>query len=442
MRQYYRPIGFVCLCLIVLLCACGPTDSPPDQTGPIRQPSPLPPPTPVDETLHVNSITVAGARLRVTLPAVHLLTRPPEVPAQLLVVLADPQGTYSYLLYPANRPGNTNDQFDLMQHPLEISLNDATADVYLWILALNNQHYQAAEQFGLDALAASLGFGFHNWLVEGDPLDDPLAAIVSASAGTLYDWFANIDVLGQTVIPLREGANGAANPVSHASADGGLTVVYTMRYVSAQAVAQLPTTTPPGTYNDYILRVDETFAEGTSNFVWYVGHDDTYANTIVDGAYEIRLTDITQREFGLSWGSLEGQRFENYLIEAEIELLETGVQEARYGIWFHYQDDYNFAYFGVSNQGEYRAAIIQRNKNLIELQDWTPHLAVRRGAATNTLTIETAADGDIRLGINGEYVTIVNNQVFTSGSVAFFCYAESVPATCHLNRLRIWERER
>jgi hypothetical protein len=434
-------IGLCALCVIVLLGACDPSDNTPDPADRTQFPTATSPPTPAEDTLHISGTTSTGARLQVTLPSVQLLQRPADASVQVFVVLAAPQGTYSYMLFPANSQGHAGNQFNLMEHPLEISLDDRTPHAYLWILAIENQRYQAAEQFGLDALAASLGFGFHNWLAEGDPADDPLAAIISASEGALYNWYASIEVLGQTVIPLDAEQTGMVNPISHTSEDGGLTAVYATRYISAQTVAQLPTPTPPSDRTDYVLRVDETFDGGTSENAWYVGQDSTYANTIIDGAYEIQLTDITQREFGLSWGSIEGQQFENYLIEAEVSLLETGVKEARYGIWFHYQDDYNFAYFGVSNQGEYRAAVIQRNKNLIELQDWTPHPAVRRGAATNVLTIETASDGDIRLGINGEHIITVNNQVFTSGSVAFFCYAESVPTTCHLNRLRIWERE-
>ena len=50
-------------------------------------------------------------------------------------------------------------------------------------------------------------------------------------------------------------------------------------------------------------------------------------------------------------------------VEAEVRLVEEGVTDARYGLWFNYQDDYNFIFFGISNQGEYRAAVIQRNHN-------------------------------------------------------------------------------
>jgi hypothetical protein len=160
---------------------------------------------------------------------------------------------------------------------------------------------------------------------------------------------------------------------------------------------------------------------------------------MIDGAYEIRLTEIRQRNFGISWGSIEGEQFENYILEAEVSFLEEDIPQAEYGIWFYYQDDHNFVYFGISNQGEYRVAVIKDNSSQREVVDWTPHPAIRRGAATNILTIITRADGTITLGVNGEQLLTFNDQTYNTGSVAFFCRAQTVPATCHLTRLRIWQ---
>ena len=53
------------------------------------------------------------------------------------------------MLYPANGAGYAVDQFDLTDYPLEISLNENTSSVTLWILAVHNTRYYAAEMFGL-----------------------------------------------------------------------------------------------------------------------------------------------------------------------------------------------------------------------------------------------------------------------------------------------------
>lgn len=430
---------FTCLCLVVLLAGCSSWGS--DNSVPPRVPTATAlPPTPSEQTLRVSGAMPGTPHLRVTIPSVQLLRRPADASAQLFAVLADPVGTYSYLLYPANRSGDLADTFDLTAYPLEISLEQASSRVFLWLLAVHTPRYIAAESFGLEALTASLGFGLRNWLAAGDLRDDPLAAIVNSSEGALYEWFATVQVLGQVLIPLETAPPPVPAPVSQRSADGGLSLVYTVEPISAATVSQDPTPTEQAPQPGYALIAEENFAGARSEFVWFQGQDATYTNQITDGAYEIRLTSIEQREFGLSWGSIEGQRFEDYLVEAQVQLVEEDVVDARYGIWFNYQDDYNFIYFGISNQGAYRAAVIQRNRNRIELQDWTPHPIIRRGAATNTLTVASTPQGDITLGVNGETLAVFNNPTFTSGSIAFFCYAESVPATCRLERLRIWER--
>jgi hypothetical protein len=440
----------ICLCLGCALLACSPQDSP--VTPAPTQPSPPAQPTPEDPALHDDDIESTGPRLRVTLPSITLLKRAPDQDAQVLLVLADPHGAYSYLLYPANRPGDTTDEFDLTEYPLELSVDESTSSATLWILAFHNRRYQIAERLGLDALASTLASGFRAWIAEGDPAQDPLAAVVSASNGALFEWFATIDVLGQAVATFRPEGTWPVGLESLRSADGGLSAVYTMQYLSSAASSAPPDpsstlrpddvpTLSPADRSGYVLRLDDPFSENGGESIWYQGRDNTFTNQVVNGAYEIALINIEQRDHAVSWGSIEGQRFEDYVVEAEVRMVEEDVEDGRLGIWFNYQDDYNFIYFGVSTRDEYRVAIIQRNQNRIEVQDWTSHVAIRPVTAGNLLTIETSRDGSVALSINGERVRSFNDETFTSGSIAFFCYARSVPATCRLERIRIWEPE-
>lgn len=424
------------VCLAWLLNGC---QSSPPHSAPTA-PELTPHATPSSDVFQVNGVTAGAARLRVTVPGVTLANPPSDGSIQLFLVLADPDGTYSYLLFPANRPGDTAAQFDLSAWPLEVSLDDTSSQASLWVLAVNNRDYQTAEQYGLEALVASLGIGFYRWMTQGDSLDDPLAAIVSASAGALYEWFGSIDVLGQTLVIFQAEESWNTALTSRRSPDGELNIVFTAQYISAVEAALIPTPSPDALSGAYTLSYDETFAGGQSSLRWYEGQDSTFTNALTDGAYEIRLTDIVQREFALSWGSIEDARFTDYRAEVEIALAEADAQDARYGIWFNYQDDYNFIYFGIANDGRYRVAVILRNDNRLEIQDWQPHPAIHPGAATNTLSVEMSSSGDITLGINGEPVASFNDRTFNGGSLAFFCYAKSVPTTCRLERLRIWER--
>lgn len=432
----HRKLIIILACVWLGLLACTPHSTTDDE--------PTIPPTPATETLQVSGISASGGRLVITLPSITMLNVQSGTAVQLFVIMADTNGTYAYLLYPANQSGEQSDQFNLTQFPLELSTNDNTDSVTLWLLAVHNTRYRAAESFGLDALASSLAIGFRNWLREGNPGDDPLAAVVSASEGALFEWFAGIDVLGQGMTTFTADENWNVGLDSLRSADGGLSAVYTVQYSSEADVAQsAPSPTPALMAENragYVLRVDENFANGASTYKWYEGRDDTYINHLTDGAYEIRLTDIVQRSYGLSWGSIENERFENTIIEVQVRLVDEDVVDGRYGIWFNYQDDYNFIYFGISNRGEYRAAVIQSNSKRREIQDWTPSPAILTGAATNILTIESGSNGAYALSVNGERLMTFRDQTFEGGSVAFFCYAESVPTTCRLERLRIWER--
>ncbi len=440
----------ICLCLGCTLLACSPKEGP-ATPAPTRTSAPAQP-TPENPALHDDDAAPTGPRLRVTLPSITLLKRTPGQAAQVLLVMADPQGAYSYLLYPANRAGDVTDEFNLTDYPLELAVDEATRSATLWILAFHNQQYRIAEQMGLDALASSLASGFRAWIAEGNPAQDPLAAVVSASNGALFEWFATIDVLGQAMATFRPQGAWPVGLDSLRSADGGLSAVYTMQYLSSASSNNppAPTTVPlavdvptlsPAARAGYVLRLDETFSTSGGESIWYQGRDNTFTNQIVDGAYEIALIDIEQRDHAVSWGSIESLIFEDYVVEAEVRMVEEDVNEGRLGIWFNYQDDYNFIYFGLSTRDEYRVAIIQRNQNRIEIQDWTPHPAIRPVTVGNLLTIESSSDGSVALSINGERVRTFDDETFTSGSIAFFCYAQSVPATCRLERIRIWQPE-
>lgn len=400
-------------------------------------------PTPHSDALRISSEPITGTRLRITFPSIHLPRRDEDIDAQIFLLLTDDQGAYAYLLYPANRAGEASDSFELATYPLELSVNDETRTVTLWMLALHNRRYASAEAFGIDALASSLAVGFRSWLRGGDVQDDPLAAVVSASDGALFEWFAGITVLGQGMMHLAPDEGWPLGDSTLTTPDGGITAEYTVQLIPSDHAVAAPSgptpVFPTGPRTGYALAVDETFAGGVSAASWYQGSDDTYVNRIVDGAYEIRLRDIQGRGFARSWGSIEGRRFTNTIVEGQVRLLNQDAQTAEYGLWLHYQDDFNFVYFGISNDSAYRVAVIQQNQPTRELQPWTPSEAIQPGAATNILTAETSAEGDLTVYANGTRLGTFHDETFTGGSVAFFCYAESVPTTCQLERLRIWQ---
>src|SRR5690606_14430782 len=121
---------------------------------------------------------------------------------------------------------------------------------------------------------------------------------------------------------------------------------------------------------------------------WYQGRAETFVNEVIGGGYQIRLLGSSQRPIALSWGSLSGLRAGQGRIEAEMRLTESSAGDTTYGLWLRYQDTYNFLYVGLSNQGEYRVAVVSNNRVQRVIQDWQFHPAIGRGTAANVVSVE------------------------------------------------------
>jgi hypothetical protein len=228
-----RHIVAALLLLWGVLAGCATNDTP---SLPATTQTPLP--TLETSILQRSRTTLSESYLRVTLPRISLADT--SRPVQLFVIIADPTGSYTYLVYPANQAGDDSAAFEMSQFPLELSINAATESATIWILAVHNTRYIAAEKLGLDPLANALAKGFRDWLAGGGSNDDPLAAVVSASDGMLYEWFASIEVIGQITRPFYAQEGWDITIDSLRSPDSNLTAVYSVQYV----VPQLP---PPPT---------------------------------------------------------------------------------------------------------------------------------------------------------------------------------------------------
>lgn len=223
--------GFLAAVAASILAACGTT--PRDITATPSGAASAGIPTPAAEALTVTGTSASGESLRLIVPAitVHAVSSPD--PIRVFLALVDPQGTYSYLLYPANRPGDTAHSISLVDYPLEVGVGDTTASIALWAVAYRSPGPSAAPSLGLDALATTLALSFRTWLTEGSPTDDPLAGAVRASNGALYAWFAQVDVAGQVLAWLDPARDWNAGLGAIAERQGTLTIVYDINHVHA-----------------------------------------------------------------------------------------------------------------------------------------------------------------------------------------------------------------
>lgn len=446
-RRYARGVaGTLIVIAALLLPSCAQTA----ESDPLNraQRDSTPAPTPASDSLMVTGTSASGERLRVIVPAMTLDERPAGEPVQVFVALVDPQGTYSYLLYPANRPGEDADRITLVDYPLEIGIGENTPRVALWALAYHTTGSTAVQAQGWDALATSLALSFREWLIAGEPTDDPLAGTIAASNGSLYTWFAETDVLGQALTRI-DSANGWDTQLATASsADGALTVVFDVDHLPASDEAAPeasddaePSPTPAASepHAGYTLVLEETFEDATSAERWYTGRAGTFINEVVGSGYQIRLFGTSRRPIALSWGSLNALRIGQGLIEAEVRLAEGDGSEASYGLWLHHQDDNNFLYVGLSSRGEFRVAVIVNNRVHDLVQDWQYHPAIRTGSAANIISVEMYPDGRHDLRVNEAPLLTFRDRTFGEGAIAFFCSAATTPATCRLETLRVWQ---
>lgn len=419
---------------LLLLAACGAdpqTAPPPSETTANTPALSLDP-------LAVTGTSASGERLRVIVPAITLGDPFPTEPVRFFLALVDPHGTYSYLLLPANPPVDDAGQISLVEHPLEVGIGAGTSHVALWVVAYHPGDGSAAPTYGLDALATSLALSFRKWLDSGDPSDDPLAGAVGASDGALYAWFAGIEIQGQ-VLAYLDAAEGWETALSAITApDGRLSVVFDVDYLPPASEAT-PTPADIGAGSEFALLLDETFDDPASAARWFQGRAPTFVNEVAGGGYQIRLLGSSRASTAISWGSLSGLRLAQGKIEAEARLTEGDASEVSYGVWLRYQDDNNFLSVGLSNRGEYRVMVVENNRVQRVIQDWRQHPAIRTGSATNTISVELHADGRHDLTVNGVHLLTFRDRTFGEGAIAFFCSARSVPATCRLESLRVWQ---
>jgi hypothetical protein len=344
--------------------------------------------------------------------------------------LAGGDGQPAYVLYPANAFGIEEKRLSLSDYPLGLASLPELAS--LWVLAW---HPQASLPLDMADLARRLALSLDSASLPLalSPLADGLA-----DQPDLWAWFGALEIQGEAVTLLPTGETWQAEEARFLSADGGLAVSYRLDLADpapSPTPSSLAQTEASKTFEGYRLVVDEDFAGATSRVEWFIGSDSTYASSYVDGAYQIYLKTIDpRRNVGLSWGSIQGLYFQDYIVRARFRVLEENIV-ARLGLWLHYQDDFNFLFFGLENTGRYRVARFQRVYT--ELQPWTSDAAILTGTAANTLEIKS--DNNIfTLAINGRPVVTTADEAFEEGRIAFFCYAETVPATCHLESLQVW----
>ncbi|MCL4878592.1 MAG: hypothetical protein KJ064_18170 [Anaerolineae bacterium] len=370
--------------------------------------------------------------LTVTLNELVLLADSAET--QVLAVLADGRGNVAYVLYPSNQPGVADTTFDLGEYPLQLETSAAT--VGLWVLALRHQAYPVAEKIGMSEITAELATVFNRLFAGGIlPARSPSAAVVASADHAMLQWFGEIEIIGETAITLSPSQDIGAHHLG--SPDGGFQLNYTLSRSETTATnsPDALTPTPLDSYPGYRKVIDETFAGNRSDLRWFVDREEEYVVELNNLSYEVDLLKLDEEtQSVISWGSIQDLFFDDYIVRARIRLVQPGTIGSL-GLWLHYLDGNHFLSFALNHLGQYR--IMRYQNRDIELIPWTAAAAINPGGQANLVEVHLNGN-EYTLFINGTAIASVNDDAYNNGRIAFYCYAEEIPATCRLESLEVW----
>jgi hypothetical protein len=424
------------LTITLTACAVGQSDSGPTAT-----------PQRPDEREAIYTSAAQGD-LNISLNELQLQALAGDPDTQVLIVLASGDTNPAFVLYPSNQPGIRQDSITLRDYPLRM---DASAErVGLWAVALRHRAYPVAAAIGQQRIAEQLAGGFDQLVAQGSPPPDPLAQIVAGAGEGLLAWFGEIDVLGEVALELSAAQGWSAGENQVLSRDNGLALRYEVTFGAAtettpEMIPTLAASTEvagnPFSFEEipgYRQVLHEDFNGAQSNVEWFIGRDPTYSATIVNNAYQIVLETIDRgRATTTIWGSIQDMYFDNFIVRARMRVVQEDVL-ARYGLWLHYQDEFHFLFFGMENSGRYRAARFQNGYT--ELNPWTMNDIVNTGNTENLLEVLVQGD-EFTIAVNGEPLVTVSDSLYADGRIAFFCYSDAVPTTCHLQEIAVWVPE-
>jgi hypothetical protein len=160
-----------------------------------------------------------------------------------------------------------------------------------------------------------------------------------------------------------------------------------------------------------VIRSD-TFDSNENN--WLADEsEDEYAITnyeIVDGKYR---WDATAHQSFIGWVRADRKALTDFYLSVDIQQAE-GPDTADYGVVFREDDDANFYYFGISDQGEYVLYVFfEEWETLI---NWTETDLIKPGEV-NRLTV-IGEGSHFTFFINDGYLTEITNDKIPAGSTA------------------------
>ncbi|MBN2463569.1 MAG: hypothetical protein JXB43_08255 [Dehalococcoidia bacterium] len=151
-----------------------------------------------------------------------------------------------------------------------------------------------------------------------------------------------------------------------------------------------------------------------------------------DGEYH----GVVKKRNWLAWQyNRNAGRFKNFIMEEDVRLV-SGPKYSAYGLIFRLQDNDNFYYFQVSEDGRYQVGRFL-NHVWSDLHSWTKSVFIETGNTTNHLKV-VCKGSQIEVYANGHHLTTVVDDSFTDGYVGGIIYASEPNAHVAFDNLKIY----
>jgi hypothetical protein len=182
--------------------------------------------------------------------------------------------------------------------------------------------------------------------------------------------------------------------------------------MTATVQVQNAQSTAESAASNWQVILTDTFDSNKNN--WLVGEsEDEYALTnyqVVDGKYR---WEATAHKSFISWVEADEKPLTDFYLSMDVQQME-GSETTDYGVVFREDDDSNFYYFGISDNGNYSFHLYFGDWDT--LIDWTETDLIQAGESNRITVIGEGAH--FTFFINGEYLTETTDDTLPEGSTS------------------------
>jgi hypothetical protein len=226
---------------------------------------------------------------------------------------------------------------------------------------------------------------------------------------------------------------------------GGLALAYGMGMFSTPEPTAIPTRRPTPRPNptatpepavSAIVFEDDFESEAND---WPVSETDETRRSYDDGEYLLEILDGQW----LIWSIPDMDPVSD--VNLAVTVNNVGGEDATFGVVCNFEDNDNFYYLGFGADGYYAIVRVEDGEDVFLTDDenlWVKSEAIAEFETSYELEADCAADGTLRLIVDGKPIAEAQDDTFTEGSVGLFAQSfEVLPVAVAFDDLIVTELE-